>query len=80
MPKHKPIAEFAPAHCGTWLSVILPADHYREMQHLAALKKVSMAWLVRDAVVQYLTAHGDPGARSGSSRKSLPPASGKGAA
>jgi predicted DNA-binding ribbon-helix-helix protein len=81
MTKQKQIkASSAPSQGGTRLSVTLPADHYREMQHFAARKKVSMAWVVRDAVDQYLAAHGEPGARSGSSRKSHPQASGKGAA
>lgn len=80
MPKHKTIVPSpAPAQGGTRLSVTLPADHYREMQHLASRKKVSMAWMIRDAVDEYLAAHGDPGG-SGSSRKANPPAPGKGAA
>lgn len=81
MPKHTPSKTSSDsAHGGTRLSVTLPADHYREMQGLATRKKVSMAWVMRDAVDQYLATHGEPGARAGSSRKSHPPASGKGGA
>ena len=61
MAKQKPLTpSSAPASCGARLSVTLPPDHYREMQHLASRKKVSMAWVVRDAVDQYLAAHGAP--------------------
>lgn len=81
MPKHNPSSSLSrPAQVGTRLSVTVPADHYRQMQDLAARKRVSIAWVVRDAVDQYLAAHGDPGARSGSSRKPQRLAPGKGAA
>jgi hypothetical protein len=78
--KQNPITESAPAQVGTRLSVTLPADHYREMEYLASRKKVSMAWVVRDAVDPYLAAHGDPGSRPGSGPKIPKPATGKGAA
>ena len=38
----------------TRLSVTLPADHYAQLQHLATKKRVSVAWVVRDAVERYL--------------------------
>src|SRR5437870_3925007 len=37
-------------------SVSLPKDDYLEIESLAALKKVSVAWVVRDAIDQYLIA------------------------
>lgn len=81
MAKHKPItASSVPVSGGTRLSVTLPPDHYREMQHLASRKKVSMAWVIRDAVDQYLAAHDDPGSRPASGQKTPKPATGKGVA
>jgi len=67
MTKHKPVVSVAAAPSGTRLSVTLPAAHYRQMKQVAAKKKVSVAWVMRDAVDQYLAAHGDPasGAQSG---------------
>ncbi|MCC6426500.1 MAG: CopG family transcriptional regulator [Phycisphaerales bacterium] len=81
MTKHKPTAPSSvPTSSGTRLSVTLPPDHYREMQHLASRKKVSMAWVVRDAVDQYLAAHGDPGSRPASGQRTSKSATGKGVA
>jgi metal-responsive CopG/Arc/MetJ family transcriptional regulator len=37
------------------VSVSFPPDHYAELQRIAAEKKVSVAWVVRDAVELYLT-------------------------
>jgi hypothetical protein len=71
MTKHKPIASSPDSTPGgTRLSVTLPADHYRQMQQVAANKKVSMAWVIRDAVDHYLAANGSPspGPESGRSR------------
>lgn len=67
MPKYKPIVSVAAGPSGTRLSVTLPAAHYRKMKSVAAKKKVSVAWVMRDAVDHYLAAHGDPasGAQSG---------------
>ncbi len=35
-------------------SVTVPIEDYRELERLAQQKKVSVAWIVRDAVDQYL--------------------------
>jgi predicted DNA-binding protein len=35
-------------------SISLPADQYADLEHLAEEKKVSIAWVVRDAVDHYL--------------------------
>ena len=71
MAKHKPITpspDSTPG--GTRLSVTLPADHYRQMQQVAARKKVSMAWVVRDAVDHYLATNGAPSPGPASSHSS----------
>lgn len=36
-------------------SISFPADHYTQIEEIAHEKKVSVAWIVRDAVEQYLT-------------------------
>ncbi len=36
-------------------SVSFPVSDYIELEHIAAKKRVSLAWVVRDAVLQYLT-------------------------
>lgn len=65
MPKETPSSpSAASAQVGTRLSVTLPADHYRQMQQVAAQKKVSVAWVMRDAVDRYLAAHGATGSKS----------------
>jgi len=38
------------------LSVSVPQKQYMELQQIAAEKRVSLAWVVRDAVLQYLSA------------------------
>ncbi len=35
-------------------SVSLPAEHYTELEELAKDKKVSLSWVIRDAVEKYL--------------------------
>lgn len=35
-------------------SVSFPADHYAELERIAQSKRVSLAWVVRDAVQSYL--------------------------
>ncbi|MEW5770846.1 MAG: CopG family transcriptional regulator [Pseudomonadota bacterium] len=35
-------------------SISFPADHYAELERMAQEKKVSLAWIVRDAVEKYL--------------------------
>ncbi|WP_343604158.1 CopG family transcriptional regulator [Roseateles sp.] len=41
---------------GTRASVTFPADLYAELERLAEEKKVSVAWVVRDAVEKYVAA------------------------
>jgi len=36
-------------------SVTLAADDYEELQRIADRKKVSVSWVVRDAIEKYLT-------------------------
>ena len=38
------------------LSVTLPADDYRELKRLSERNRVSVAWLVRNAVTEHLEA------------------------
>jgi metal-responsive CopG/Arc/MetJ family transcriptional regulator len=46
----------APAKEGTRASVTFPADLYAELERIAIEKKVSVAWVVRDAVDKYVEA------------------------
>ena len=39
---------------GTRASVTFPADLYAELERIAEEKKVSVAWVVRDAVEKYV--------------------------
>jgi metal-responsive CopG/Arc/MetJ family transcriptional regulator len=41
---------------GTRASVTFPADLYAELERIAEEKKVSVAWVVRDAVGKYVEA------------------------
>lgn len=41
---------------GTRASVTFPADIYAELERIAEEKKVSVAWVVRDAVEKYVEA------------------------
>ena len=36
------------------VSVTFPADHYAAIERIARQKRVSIAWVVRDAVERYL--------------------------
>ncbi|MEB4590812.1 CopG family transcriptional regulator [Candidatus Thiothrix sp. Deng01] len=36
-------------------TISFPAEHYAELEQIAQKKKVSVAWIVRDAVEKYLT-------------------------
>lgn len=36
-------------------TISFPAEHYAELERMAQEKKVSLAWIVRDAVDKYLT-------------------------
>jgi len=38
------------------VSVTFPRPHYSELQRIAENKRVSVAWVVRDAVREYLAA------------------------
>ena len=44
------------------LSVTLPALDYGELQRLAGDRRLSLGWLVRDAVRRYLTQRHESGA------------------
>jgi metal-responsive CopG/Arc/MetJ family transcriptional regulator len=50
--KHQP----TPAKEGTRASVTFPADLYAELERIAEEKKVSVAWVVRDAAEKYVEA------------------------
>ena len=43
-------------HSKVRLSVTLPVDDYRELKRLSESNRVSVAWLVRNAVTEYLEA------------------------
>lgn len=45
-----------PTKEGTRASVTFPADLYVELERIAEEKKVSVAWVVRDAVEKYVDA------------------------
>jgi metal-responsive CopG/Arc/MetJ family transcriptional regulator len=42
------------ANATTRVSVTFPAEHYAEMERIAKEKRVSIAWVVREAVQKYL--------------------------
>ncbi|MCI0451704.1 MAG: ribbon-helix-helix domain-containing protein [Candidatus Latescibacteria bacterium] len=44
----------APAERTIRASVSLPGDQYEELDRLAHLQRVSLAWIVREAVQEYL--------------------------
>lgn len=46
----------APPKEGTRASVTFPSDLYSELERIAEEKKVSVAWVVRDAVEKYVDA------------------------
>lgn len=46
----------APAKDGTRASVSFPAGLYAELERIAVDRKVSVAWVVRDAVEKYVEA------------------------
>jgi len=48
--------QHAPVKEGTRASVTFPADLYAELERIAEDKKVSVAWVVRDAVEKYVEA------------------------
>ena len=49
----------------TRLSVTLPADEYRELKRLSEHNRVSVAWLVRNAVTDYLQSQAPLFAKTG---------------
>jgi len=42
-------------------SITFPPDLYESLEEIAKKKKVSMAWVVRDAAENYVAAHSNPG-------------------
>jgi hypothetical protein len=38
----------------TRVSITVPAEHYAELQRIAGRKRVSLAWVVREALDKYL--------------------------
>lgn len=48
--------QHAPVKEGTRASVTFPSELYAELERIAEQKKVSVAWVVRDAVEKYLEA------------------------
>jgi predicted transcriptional regulator len=42
--------------CGVRASITFEPEHYTKIQEVAREKRVSVAWVVRDAIVQYLDA------------------------
>ena len=43
-------------HSGTRITVTVPPDHYKHVRQMAREKKVSNAWVIRDAVEKYIDA------------------------
>ena len=41
---------------GTRITVTVPSDHYEQVCRMAKGKKVSNAWIIRDAVEKYIQA------------------------
>lgn len=41
---------------GTRITVTVPPDHYQLVCRMAKVKKVSNAWIIRDAVEKYIQA------------------------
>jgi metal-responsive CopG/Arc/MetJ family transcriptional regulator len=50
------VKQNTPAKEGTRASVTFPANLYAELERIAEEKKVSVAWVVRDAVEKYVEA------------------------
>jgi hypothetical protein len=55
------------------ISVTFPSEYYSEIAKIATQRKVSVAWVVRDAVEKYLTARSPlfPPAVSADTRESM---------
>lgn len=43
-------------HSGTRITVTIPPEHYEQVCRMAKAKKVSNAWIIRDAVEKYVEA------------------------
>ena len=43
------------------ISISLPDDEYAELSHVAQHSRVSMAWLARQALIEFLARHRDKG-------------------
>jgi metal-responsive CopG/Arc/MetJ family transcriptional regulator len=54
MPRPEPVAPDDRAKSTTRASVSFPSDVYDELERIAAAKKVSLAWVVRDAAEKYV--------------------------
>ena len=63
MAKRKTKTNKQEAEGSVRMSVSFDQDDYAELKAIAESKRVSIAWVVRDAVVDYLTARHRPGAR-----------------
>jgi metal-responsive CopG/Arc/MetJ family transcriptional regulator len=48
-------------------SISFPSDLYENLEAVAKQKKVSLAWVVRDAAEQYLSGHASPSKGGGKS-------------
>ena len=70
--KHPPASQ---SREGTRASVAFPADVYTELERIAGEMKVSVAWVVRDAVEKFVEARSRSSGRSSDSR--TPPSNGK---
>jgi hypothetical protein len=50
-------------------TVTIPKADYADMERIAREKRVSVAWVVREAVAQYLTGAGDSDVKQSHSRR-----------
>lgn len=50
----------APAECTVRASVSFPEDQYAELERIAVEQRVSLSWVVRDAVQSYLVTRMPP--------------------
>lgn len=42
------------------ITVSVPTEHHEQLERLAEQSKVSVAWVVRDAIEKYLGSHNNP--------------------
>jgi Ribbon-helix-helix protein, copG family len=52
-PNHKPISH---AESSVRATISFPSDAYQTLEEIARQKKVSLAWVVREAAEQYIAA------------------------